>query len=269
MLYRGMQPQDWFFPEPETTQPDVAASVGNHARGSAHDQIPSSETDRVMPDALEIPRNWTFERAEIAAAFDRHVREQLPWYDLATGAIAHIARHYIPAGGLVYDIGASTGNIGRALAETLRDRRARLIAVEASAEMVSRYDGPGDVIQADALAFDFETFDLAACFLTLMFLPVSKRAAFVHRLRSRIKPGGALIIFDKVEAATGYPATVLWRLTLAGKVSAGVNPSEIVAKELSLGGVQRPITEDILGPGAVEWFRFGEFAGWLIEGRAD
>jgi len=194
-------------------------------------------------DQIAIPRNWTFEKAEIAAAFDRHVREQLPWYDLATGAIAHIARHYIPAGGLVYDIGASTGNIGRALSETLKDRRARLVAIEAAAEMVVRYDGPGEVIQADAMAFDFEPFDLGVCFLLLMFLPVSRRAAFVQKLRQRIKPGGALIIFDKCEAATGYPATVLWRLTLAGKVSAGVDPAEIVAKELSLGGVQRPIAD--------------------------
>lgn len=224
------------------------------------------ETGKSEIPSLEIPRNWTFEKAGIAAAFDRHVREQLPWYDLATGAIAHIARHYIPAGGLVYDIGASTGNVGRALAETLKDRRARLVAVESSAEMVARYDGPGEVIQTDALAYDYERFDLGVCFLLLMFLPVSRRAAFIERLRERIKPGGALIVFDKCEAAAGYPATVLWRLTLAGKVSAGVDPAEIVAKELSLCGVQRPITEDVIGHDAVEWFRFGEFAGWLIDG---
>ncbi|RIW04144.1 hypothetical protein D2T81_11665 [Azospirillum brasilense] len=47
---------------------------------------------------------------------------------------------------------------------------------------------------------------------------------------------------------------------------AGVDPAEIVAKELSLGGVQRPITADIVGGDAIEWFRFGEFAGWLLEG---
>lgn len=217
---------------------------------------------------MEIPRNWTFEKADVAAAFDRHVREQLPWYDLATGAIAHIARHYIPVGGLVYDIGASTGNVGRALAETLKDRRARLVAIESAAEMVARYDGPGEIAQADAVAYDYEHYDLGVCFLLLMFLPVSRRAAFVQRLRERIKPGGALIVFDKCEASTGYPATVLWRLTLAGKVSAGVDPAEIVAKELSLGGVQRPVTPAVIGAGAIEWFRFGEFAGWLIEGHA-
>ena len=56
------------------------------------------------------------------------------------------------------------------------------------------------------------------------------------------------------------------RLALAGKLSAGVEADEIIAKELSLGGIQRPIDPEILGD-AVEWFRFGDFAGWIIEGN--
>jgi tRNA (cmo5U34)-methyltransferase len=85
---------------------------------------------------VDIPSNWTFETSAVASGFDRHVREQLPWYDLATNAITHIARHYIPEGGLVYDLGAATGNIGRAVAPVLADRGARLIGIEPSAEMV-------------------------------------------------------------------------------------------------------------------------------------
>ena len=50
-----------------------------------------------------IPERWTFEDDKVAAIFDRHVREQLPWYDMATTAVAQIARHYIGAGGLVYE----------------------------------------------------------------------------------------------------------------------------------------------------------------------
>lgn len=91
---------------------------------------------------MDIPRNWTFENSEIATGFDRPVREQLPWYDLATGSIAHIARHYIPQDGLVYDIGAATGNIGGALQPTLTDRNAWLISIESSGEMAELYNGP-------------------------------------------------------------------------------------------------------------------------------
>lgn len=123
-----------------------------------------------MKKPFQIPRDWTFKTSGVANHFDRHVREQLPWYELTTGVIAHVARHYIPEGGLVYDIGASTGNV----------------------------------------------------------------------------------------------ATVLWRLALAGKVAAGADARDVIAKELSLSGVQRPLHPDEL-TGAVEIFRFGDFAGWIIE----
>jgi tRNA (cmo5U34)-methyltransferase len=213
---------------------------------------------------MQIPREWTFENTAVASGFDSHVREQLPWYDLVTGAIAHIARHYIPKSGLVYDIGASTGNIGRAIAETLKERKAHLIGIEESAEMCALYDAPGELVQINALDYRFQPYDLAICYLVLMFLPVERRKTFIDDLRACIKPGGALLIVDKCEASSGYEATVFWRLTLAGKVAAGVDAASVIAKELSLSGVQRPLDPAMLGENASLWFRFGDFAGWII-----
>lgn len=218
---------------------------------------------------MDIPTDWTFRNLAVAQDFDSHVREQLPWYDLATGAVAHIARHYIPEGGLVYDIGASTGNMGRSIADTLTARNARLIAIEQSAEMITRYAGPGEIVNADALSFEFDSFDVAICFLVLMFIPTGSRHGLVKRLCNLIKPGGALIVFDKTCVPSGYLSTVLHRLTIAGKVAQGAKSDDIVQKELSLIGVQRPLPFNFMefaaAPKAVEVFRFGEFAGWVIE----
>lgn len=205
--------------------------------------------------------DWSFDRL---ADFDAHVRAHLPWYDLATEAVALIARHYIPRGGLVYDIGASTGNVGRALGQTLEDRGASLVAIEPSANLSGRYQAPGRLVDADALTFRFEPHDVSVLFLTLMFMPVSRRPALVTRLRTALNAGGAVIVVDKCVPPGGYEATVLQRLVWAGKLGAGVSGAEIVAKELSLAGVQRPIQAAELGPGAIEVFRFGDFAGWVI-----
>ncbi|MFN6337811.1 MAG: methyltransferase domain-containing protein [Cyanobacteriota bacterium] len=214
---------------------------------------------------MEIPSNWTFETPGVAAGFDRHVREQLPWYDLATNAVTHIARHYIPEGGLVYDLGAATGNIGRAIAPVLSDRNARLIGIEPSAEMVKRYEAPGEIVCGKAEEIEYEAFDLAVVFLTLMFIEPRKRIQLMNHLRLACRPGGAIVVFDKLEPVGGYLSTVFYRLTLAGKRAAGVTPDEIVEKELSLSGVQRPIVEEQLGGSAHLWFKFGDFAGWVIE----
>jgi tRNA (cmo5U34)-methyltransferase len=219
-------------------------------------------------DHFDIPDNWTFETADVAKGFDRHVREQLPWYDLATNAVAHIARHYIPEAGTVLDLGASTGNVGRAIAETLAVRQAHLIAVERAESMRDQYCGPGEFRAEDLRTWQPPNFDLAVSFLCLMFLPMVDRKNLLRRLVAAMNPGAALILFDRMEAGTGYPATIMARLTLAGKVASQVDPREIVAKELSLMGVQRPLRISEVPAGSVEVFRFGEFAGWLLERQA-
>lgn len=213
---------------------------------------------------LPIPADWSFKRLDVADAFDAHVREQLPWYDLATGAMVHVARHYIPHGGTVYDIGASTGNVGRALEPVLSARGARLLALDDSEQMRSVYSGPGEFVVADAVTHDYEPFDVAVAFLTFMFIKPAQRRTLVAKLRERVKFGGAIIIFDKAPLATGYAGTIMWRLALAGKIAQGVDAESVIAKELSLAGVQRPVSAYLFGS-AVEFFRFGDFAGWLIE----
>lgn len=152
--------------------------------------------------------DWTFHG--FSGEFDQHVREQLPWYPLATAAVALIARHYIPKGGLVYDIGASTGNIGRALAPTLTMRGAALVALDESPDMVEAYNAPGTAYRANAADFDYEPFDVAVSFLTLMFLTVPERRGLIARLREKMRPGGAIIVMDK-EVPPGSTLQRSWR----------------------------------------------------------
>ena len=214
---------------------------------------------------MEIPQNWTFERQDIAKEFNRHVREQLPWYDLVSDAIIHFVRHYAPTGGVIYDIGCSTGNIGVRLADLIQERGILYKPIESSQAMCNLYQGPGQVIRADAITYEYRSFDVAILFLVMMFFPIKKRERFLQTLINNINPGGAIIIVDKCLPFSGYLASVLWRLTLAGKLASGVTPNDILAKELSLGGVQRPVDPSLFLAGK-EWFHFGDFAGWIIEG---
>lgn len=126
--------------------------------------------------------------------------------------------------------------------------------------MVESYRGAGEVVQADALRYDYRPFDVG-----FLFLPVADRSTLMRQLRARLRPGGALVVFDKCEASSGYAATALWRMTLTAKLEAGVSYEEAMQKEVSLIGVQRPIKVEELGGGVVEVFRFGDFVGWLIE----
>jgi tRNA (cmo5U34)-methyltransferase len=145
-------------------------------------------------------------------------------------------------------------------------REASLIGVDNSSEMARVYDAPGTFVVKDAREFDFHRHapDLVVCFLSLMFVPVADRAALVERLVEAVRLGGAVIVFDKFEPRQGYLGTVNYRLTLAAKYEAGAAAEEIIRKELSIAGVQRPMRGVDL-PGFVEVFRFGDFAGFVRE----
>lgn len=212
---------------------------------------------------MKIPNEggWTFETSEIAKGFDSHVRTQLPWYDLATGIVAHTIRHYLPDDGVMYDIGASTGNISNSVIETIKERRAEVIAIEPSQEMIDIYQGAGTIIKDKAESHEYKNFDVCVIFLAMMFVPVKEREKLFETLIAKCNEGGCIIIFDKCNPNEGYLSTVFARLTLAGKVATGTSSDDIIKKELSLSGCQRPYEPKI----GVEIFRFGDFAGWVIE----
>lgn len=204
--------------------------------------------------------DWTF--TDVPDGFDAHVRKQLPWYDFATQCVAFVARHYLPTrGGVLYDIGASTGNITRALAPTIQERRVVAISVEENAAMAEQFRGHGALLVSPVQDIELEEFDVAILFLTLMFIPFSEREALMDRLRSKMRKGGAIIVVDKVADSGGYLGVCLRRLTLLWKELSGVDGNDIINKEISLAGVQRPTERD----GRL-FLKFGEFEGWIIEG---
>lgn len=87
----------------------------------------------------------------------------------------------------------------------------------------------------------------------------------LNQLCDKVRRGGAIIIVDKVENSGGYLGTALARMSLAFKLKAGASPAQVLEKEVSLAGVQRPISYDEMPRDAKRWFQLGEFAGWIIE----
>lgn len=212
--------------------------------------------------------SWTFDTAKTAANFERHVRSQLPWYDQATDAVALISWHFIPDGGVVYDIGCGTGNVGRSLDEVLIQRKATFFPIDRSREMCRNYCGPGMPQAVDITKVELQPFDLAVCMLVLMFLSPAEQAELLQRLMAKVKPGGAVIVLEKMIGPGGYAQTIMQRLTFAGKAAMGTDGDSIIKKEFSLIGVQRPIDETIIHntcPKAVRFFQYGEFSGYLLQ----
>lgn len=214
---------------------------------------------------MRIPKEWTFKSEDVAKGFDNHVREQLPWYNIATSMTAHFTRNYLPENGVLLDLGCSTGNITKACSEEIAARNAKVISVDNSEEMAKCFDGVGVVTIANIENFEIPEFDVCVMFLSLMFVPVSRRSTLIMELMKKTRKGGLVLIVDKVESFSGYSGQVINRLNLVNKLDAGCKPDDILSKELSLSGVQRPVNPELL-KSFTKWFQIGEFCGYLFEG---
>jgi tRNA (cmo5U34)-methyltransferase len=214
--------------------------------------------------------SWTFETTEIANTFDSHVREQLPWYDMVTDAVVYITRNYLCENTNVIDIGASTGNMIEKLMPLLVERSSYIIGIEKSESMgeilEKKFANTSNVYLEIENVFDIDipVGQVYILFLTLMFIPVSMRKLLLERIKESCEVGGVIIVVDKVCDHNGYFSTVLKRLTWNQKLLQGATSEDILKKEMSLAGVQIPIDPTLLGD-AKQFFRMGEFAGWVIE----
>ena len=216
--------------------------------------------------------SWTFETPEIAAGFDDHVREQLPWYDMVTDAVVYIVRNYLTDDNTVVDVGSSTGNVIHKLMPLLLERKAYAVALEKSPTMVDvlkkRFESHHNVsvVCDDVRHGGVNKSQVIVVFLTLMFIPVHERQRVIDRLKANLLKGGVLIVVDKVCDHGGYFATVLKRLGMHWKIQQGAELGAVTTKEMSLAGVQIPFDPSMLGVDAKQFFRMGEFAGWVVEG---
>ncbi len=214
-------------------------------------------------------KDWTFD--DFAKDFDSHVREQLPWYELVTESVAFIVRNYLPNGGKIYDIGCSTGNMTMALLDLVLERDAYITGIDPEKSMVQAYSrflakSNISVYQENAEEHEYQSYDVAVVMLTAMFIPVSHHEVFLDTLYYNLNQGGAIVIVDKVTDESGYFSTVMKRLTMFWKLKNGAEPENILNKELSLSGVQRPLDIQLLqNYNAKQFFQLGEFKGWVIE----
>jgi len=217
-------------------------------------------------DPLGIPPNWTFDDKDVAVRFDEHVRGQLPWYDFASEITCELCRGFIPNGAIVYDIGAGTGNMGLRLAQTVHDRNVTLIGIEPSLEMIStqhrRADCYSEMINMPVESVELKQMDVALSFLTIMFMPVAIRKQFLADLFWNVRPGGCMILLERFQNPHPYLNTLYSRIGWRMKYECN-SKEGIVDKELSLSGIQRPLAMSELPRGAVEYFRSGDFAGYI------
>ncbi len=144
---------------------------------------------------------------QVAAVFDDMIIRSVPGYGELIGRLAQLASHFYRPGSCIYDLGCSTGNFGMQLCEEMASSDFRMVALDNSQPMLDIYEqrltgvspkGSIELICGDICDQQLQDASVVVITLTLQFLPLGEREALIDRIYRALRPGGVLLLTEKV-----------------------------------------------------------------------
>ena len=185
---------------------------------------------------------WRF--SEISGInFDRHIKRSIPFYEEGHRLILEISDYFIKENSVCYDLGCSTGHLTGSLAKRHRKKTLKIIGIDKEENMVKEaekncsHQEEVAVVVGDISDFHYLPSDLIIAYYTVQFLALPKRPPLFERIYSNLKPGGALVMFEKVLAPDSQTQEILSGLYHEHKLKQGFSGEEIINKARSLKGV--------------------------------
>lgn len=197
------------------------------------------------------PKPFSFNQ-EVAAVFDDMVQRSIPLYCDVTRYAAELGRHFYQPGTAIIDIGCSTGTTTHHVGWQL-EVPAHFVAIDKSEAMIERAshklaDFPErhklDLWCADIMASSLPSASVVIINYTLQFLPIADRRLLLRRIFEALRPGGILLISEKVRNAAPQLQELTTSIYERFKEQQGYSRTEIERKKEALDQVLIPFTED-------------------------
>ncbi|MGZ2749381.1 methyltransferase domain-containing protein [Burkholderia stagnalis] len=209
---------------------------------------------KVGHDIDVAPASWTF-TGNVADTFVDHVRRSVPYYDAGHDLVCQLSDFFCHGDSVCYEIGVSTGQLLRRLAEHHASKPGiKWVGIDPVESMIAKarqhcVEVPNIALEVgDARLYDFEQSDLIVSFYCIQFIPPKDRQDVFNRIYERLNWGGAFILFEKVRAPDARFQDMVVSLYNDYKRREGFSADEILNKTASLKSVLEPFsTEGNLG----------------------
>ncbi len=143
----------------------------------------------------------------VAQVFDDMLTRSVPLYLESIRRQAQMACEYYLSGTRIYDMGCSHGRMGSFIIKEFKEKPFSMVGVDSSWPMLTRYKTAlgGKKISKDihlvcGLAENIKIRNASVVIvnLTLQFITLEKREAFLSAIYQGLVPGGVLILTEKV-----------------------------------------------------------------------
>ena len=221
--------------------PQADDSISDETRNMARDDIYSSSQG---------PAPFEFNE-RVAAVFDDMISRSVPGYRELVLRTAQLAAHFYRPGSRLYDLGCSNGNFGLAFGAEMDGEKFRMVAVDSSQPMLDLCcqrlaDRPWgncvELVCGDICEQDLENASVVVITLTLQFLPLAARDALIERVWRALRPGGVLLLAEKVVHADPALDALQQEFYYRYKRERGYSELEISQKRTALENVLLPET---------------------------
>ncbi len=211
---------------------------------------PGEDKDNIYGEALDVISDFQFDQ-QVVRVFPDMIRRSVPGYELVLELLALAARQFSQPASNIYDLGCSLGAATLAMRRTVPHSDCRIIAVDNSKDMVQRAREQihrdnsvveVDVISADVLDLDIDNASLVVLNFTLQFIAPARRTALLQTIHAGLRPGGVLLIAEKLSFADQRTQQLLDQWHQGFKRSQGYSDLEIAQKRQALENVMRPDT---------------------------
>ena len=210
--------------------------------------IDKDGADKVYTGKLPRVVDFVFDD-HVAAVFPDMIRRSVPGYEAIVSLLGVIAERHLRADSNVYDLGCSLGAAMLSVHSRIRDPSIRFIGVDNSAPMLEQcrnnLQGVIDIERFDLLHHDIrdvEVKDAGMVILnfTLQFIAPGDRCSLLARIHSGMKPGGVLVLSEKIAFDDGDEEA--WHQSLHDQFKAanGYSELEIAQKRAALENVMIP-----------------------------
>jgi tRNA (cmo5U34)-methyltransferase len=144
----------------------------------------------------------------VVDVFPDMIQRSVPGYATMISSIGFLAAKYAQANSHCYDLGCSLGAVSLAMRQRICQPDCDIIAVDNSPAMIERGQQllasdtsstvPVRMLCADIQDVIIEKASIVVLNFTLQFIPLAERPALIKRIFQGLKPGGILILSEKI-----------------------------------------------------------------------
>jgi tRNA (cmo5U34)-methyltransferase len=203
--------------------------------------------DRDAIYTSEIHTNgFTFDD-RVASVFADMISRSVPGYGQTLKMVELLSHQYAQEGSNLYDLGCSLGAATMALSRGSSGKNCRVIGVDSSPAMVNRCketlkEESVKILCQDILDTEIENGSVVVLNFVLQFVPKVKRLTLLKKICRGLKPGGVLILSEKIAFDDADENRRQAELHEAFKRAQGYSDLEISRKRTALENVLVPET---------------------------